>query len=94
MEGFINTCDFFLISGKGGSVLQKLNHIIYSFLYHDFHLLIDRNFSMFIIVNFFYSFFFFFFLLMVVHLLRCSLLLQRVLNASPSPKLVFVPALA
>ena len=60
MEGFINTCDFFLISGKGGSVFQKLNHIIYSFLYHDFHLLIDRNFSMFIIVSFFYSFFFFF----------------------------------
>lgn len=61
---------------EGGSVLQKLNHI-YSFLYYDFHLLIDREFLHVYYSKFLYSVYFIFFLLMVIHRLTCSLLLQN-----------------
>ena len=67
------TRDFFLIAGKGGPVLQKLYHIIYSFLYHDFHPLIDRNFSMSIILSFFYSVFFFFLSYWLLLIFSCVL---------------------
>lgn len=91
MEGFV--CAFLLIWGKGGSVLQNSNNIIYSFLHRDFHPLIDGNFSISIILGLFYSVLFFF-LLMVIHLLICSLLLQRVLNIGPYQTMILAPALA